>query len=376
VSGYLNELALLVLTAHAVTVALSRYGRPVLLRWLRAAVIGAVLVIPVVVVSARETGAVTWISRPDPASLGLLFHDYFGATAAAAAALIICVIAALLPALPGEPAPAAPGEPARAARAWWRSGGISVQSVAAPLLIVPAVLLIAESLVARPFYVDRYVLYGEAGAALLAAAGAYRIGQWLTHLASARPASSGPVASGSVASGSVASGSVASGSAGSRPASPARVLVAAPAAILVACCLVFQLSAQRLDRTPASREFDFGGPSRFIAAHARPGDGVLYLGAFYRKAALGYPADYTRLTDFGLAVSPAASGTFQGIDKNFQQLTPLMLHYQRIWTVGRPPQASFPPGLIRGESRELIANYTRTRHATFRGVIVTLWIRN
>src|SRR6202020_3684625 len=100
--------------------------------------------------------------------------------------------------------------------AWWR-GGISVQSVAAPLLILPAALLIAESLVARPFYVDRYVLYGEAGAALLAGAGAYRIGQWL------------------------------------RAWLRWPALVAVPGVILVVSALVFQLGAQRFERTPASR---------------------------------------------------------------------------------------------------------------------------
>lgn len=68
---------------------------------------------------------------------------------------------------------------------------MTLAPVALPLLIVPAALLVAESVVAHSLYVDRYVLYGEAGAALLAGAGAARAGRWLTGLCPARPAGPG-----------------------------------------------------------------------------------------------------------------------------------------------------------------------------------------
>jgi mannosyltransferase len=328
VSGYLNELALLVLTAHAVTVLLARPGWAAARRWAVAAAVGAVLVAPVVVVSSREASAVTWIARPDRASLTLQFHDYFGNRPEISAVLIICIVIALLP----------PLRRGGAAPAWWR-GGISVQSVAAPLMILPAALLIAESLAARPFYVDRYVLYGEAGAALLAGAGAYRVGQWLR--------------------------------AGLRwPA-----LVAVPGVILVVGALVFQLGGQRFERTPASRMFDFGGSSRFVGEHARAGDGVLYFGAFFRKASLGYPDDFRKVSDFGVAISPRASGTFQGINRPFSALRPLMLRYQRIWVVGQPPQEARPAGLMKSESQELRQNFTQAARARFHGITVSLWVK-
>jgi mannosyltransferase len=327
VSGYLNELALLILTAHLVTVALARPGWPVLRRWAIAGAVGAVLVAPVVAVSSREAGAVTWIARPDRASLTLQFHDYFGVKPEIAAALIICVVIALLPPLRRGGAPA-----------WWR-GGITVQSVAAPLMIVPVVLLVAESLVARPFYVDRYVLYGEAGAALLAGAGLYRAGQWLR--------------------------------AGLRwPA-----VVAVPGVVVLACALVLQFGAQRFERTPASRLFDFGGPSVFVAEHARPGDAVLYFGAFFRKASLGYPADFRNVADVGLAITPRASGTFQGVNRPFSALRPRLLRYERVWVVGQVPHSGRPPGLMRSESAEILANYHQAARARFHGITVTLWVR-
>ena len=328
VSGYLNELALLVLTAHVVTVLLARPGWPAIRRWAVAGAVGAVLVAPVVIVSSRETGAVTWIPRPDATSLLLQYHDYFGPRPLVSAALIICVVAALLP----------PLQRGGAVPAWWR-GGVSVPSVAAPLLILPAALLITESLVARPFYVDRYVLYGEAGAALLAGAGLYRIGRWLAAGLRWRP------------------------------------LLAVPGVIVLAVVLVVQLGAQQFDRTPVSREFDFGGPSRYVGAHARAGDGVLYLGSFFRKASLGYPADFRKVTDFGLAVTPRASGTFQGINKPFSELRPVMLRYPRVWVVGVVPRAGLPSRLMRSESQELLRYFTKARQEPFHGMAVTLWIR-
>ena len=59
-------------------------------------------------------------------------------------------------------------------------------AVAAPMLVMPGGLLFVESLVGHPLYVDRYVLYGEAGAAMLAGAGVYRTGRWLAGALSRR----------------------------------------------------------------------------------------------------------------------------------------------------------------------------------------------
>ena len=97
VAGYLNELALLMLTAHLVTVLLARYGRAALRHWAVAGITAAVLVAPLAVVSAREDKAVNWIPRPGPGAIRVLFHDYFGATTGIAVLLFLCAVAALLP---------------------------------------------------------------------------------------------------------------------------------------------------------------------------------------------------------------------------------------------------------------------------------------
>lgn len=338
--GYLNEMSLLVLAAHAVTVLLARYGQPAVERWLWAAGGGAALVAPLVLLSIKEHAALGWVSPPDLTDLRVLVQDYFGAETVAAGLLVICAVLALLPPpgtwrwLPGGAAPGAEPEPA-----WWRSGGVSLPSVAAPLLVLPAAILMIESILLRPLYVDRYVLYGEAGAALLAGAGLYRIGRWL-------------------------------GDTSGRP-----TLVWLPGVIVCLSVLVLQLAPQHHVRRPGSRRYDYGGPSRYVGANARPGDGILFFGKFYRKAKLGYPGDFLDTSDFAQAASPLQVGNFQGRDKPVGVTLPLMLGYRRIWVYGARPSLRRPEAELRAESRVLLRRYTLVRQRQFHGILVTLWQR-
>jgi mannosyltransferase len=339
--GYLNEMSLLVLAAHAVTVLLARYGQPTVERWLWAAGGGAALVAPLVLLSIQEHAALGWVSPPDLTDLRVLVQDYFGAETVAAGLLVICAVLALLPPpgtwrwLPGgaKQADAEPEPP------WWRSGGVSLPSVAAPLLVLPAAILMIESILLRPLYVDRYVLYGEAGAALLAGAGLYRIGRWL-------------------------------GDTSGRPA-----LVWLPGVIVCLCVLALQLAPQHHVRRPGSRRYDYGGPSRYVAANARPGDGILFFGKFYRKAKLGYPGDFRKTSDFAQAASPLQVGNFQGRDKPADVTLPVMLRYRRIWVFGARPSLWRPEAALRAESTELLRRYTPIRQRQFHGILVTLWLR-
>jgi mannosyltransferase len=339
--GYLNELSLAVLSAHAVTLLLSRCFRPVARRWITAAVVSVVLVAPLLVLSQHESGVVDWITRPGLAGLRLLGEDYFGVTVAGAALVALCVLAALLPARGRMPV-----------SAWQADGGpVPLAAVALPLLIVPAGLLMLESLVAaQPLYVDRYVLYGEAGAALLAGAGLVRTGRWLAAV---------------------------------WPGGPARrrALLWLPGALASVAVLLVQLTPQQQIRTPESRMYDFGGPSRYIGANARLGDGVLFFSGFYRKAKLGYRADFRNTTDFALALPPVQVGNFQGLNRRVPVTVGLMSQYRRIWVVGRTPASLLAPDAIRlaagevPESKVLESQFTMTAEQQFRGITVTLWVR-
>jgi len=337
--GYLNEMSLLVLAAHAVTVLLARHGRRAARHWMVTSAGSVVLAGPLIAVSIKEDGALSWVSRPGLRDVWILYHDYFGATIWAPVLLAACAAVALLPsrgARSGPPGrtPAAPA----AGAAWWR-GGISLPSVAAPLLFVPAALLMTGSLIGPPLYVDRYVLYGEAGAALLAAAGVHRIGRWLAQ-ASHRPR-----------------------------------IAWAPGAVVCVGTLLLQLAPQHQVRTPASREYNFGGPAFYLAAHARPGDGVLFFGPFYRKAELGYPAQFRATRDIAEAVSPAVARPFKGIDKPFAAVRPRMLAGQRIWVLGMRPSAALPAGPEREESAVLQRYFSRTVVRGYRGMWLTEWVR-
>ncbi len=348
-AGYLNEMALLMLAAHLVTVLLARYGRQVLRHWFIAAAVGALLVTPLALISAREANAVGWIPYPHLWMLKVLFHDYFGPVDLAAVLLFCCAVAAVLPPISWKEATAKPAAGPAAANGdeagppelpWWRTGGVSLPSVAAPLLVLPGSLLLLESLIARPLYVDRYVLYGEAGAALLAGGGIYRIGRWLSSI------------------------------------TDKRVLLVVPGVLICALTLGLQLRNQHDVRTAGARLFNFGGPSRYVAAHAHSGDGILYFTEFFRKAELGYPQDFTKVTDFSLARSPAVTGTFTGTDKPISTVRSLMLGYRRIWVLGRAPTAAVPAGYLRDEKLWLVSHFTLVHEVRFKGVIVSLWVRS
>ena len=349
ISSYLNELALMVLSAHLVTVLLARYGRRVFEHFFVAAVISGLVVAPLVLLSVRERSAVGWIPRPDLEQVGILFHDYFGGTGHAVVPFIVFAFAlvALLPPRGWRSRRASRDE---AAAAWWERPGVSLQSVALPLVTLPAGLLMLESLVAHPLYVDRYVLYGEAGGALLAGAGCYRAGQWLWQQA---------------------------GRWLRRPANPPRLaaLLVVPGLAVCLCALLLNLGPQQRGRTPQSRQYDFGTPSFYVGAHARPGDGILFFNSFYRKARLGYPADYRNVTDFALAVSPERAGNYNGVDKTFAAVEPVMLRYQRIWVLGRLPSAGVSNQSIRAEGELLLSSYRPAFERQYKGMILSLWVR-
>jgi hypothetical protein len=174
---------------------------------------------------------------------------------------------------------------------------------------------------------------------LLAGAGAYRLGQWLA-VGDRRP-----------------------------------YLAWIPGAAVCVLALALQLGPQHAIRTPQSRQFDFGGPSQYVAARAQPGDGVLYSDTLFRKAELGYPGDFRKTIDFAVARTPMQAGNFRGTDKAFSVTRPLMLGFRRIWVIGARPSPSASPALFRQESAVLQRDFSLAASHRFRGIIVTLWIR-
>jgi mannosyltransferase len=341
VGGYLNEMALLALAAHAITIVLSRAGWRTARHWAVTAVLSIALVTPLLVLSGLQHASASWIGRPGAYQVRLLYHDYFGATVISALLVGACAVVALLPPALGwqRRGSTAAGVSAKPWSPWRRVGEVSLPTVAVPLLLFPAGLLLAESLITQPLYQDRYVEYGEAGAALLAGAGAYRIGRWLA--AAAR-----------------------------RPE-----LAVVPGLAVCLCVPLLQLGAQRGERTPESRSFNFGGPSFFVGNHAHRGDGVLFMDSFFRKAELGYPDEFRKTSDIALAVSPASAASYLGANKPFSAIRPLMLRHRRIWVLGDLPSMRLQAGTLRDESLLLQHDFRRAVVRSFKGIWLTLWVR-
>ncbi|MGA6173765.1 glycosyltransferase family 39 protein [Streptomyces sp. NPDC012600] len=247
----LHEFAVLGLIAHGTTVALSRKAlRP----WAVTAAAVAAGLSPLALFSATQSGQVAWIGAPDASDLGV-----FAATALLGTAC------------------------ARLGRATIRRP-VSLPTLALPLLILPAGLLLALSLL-RPLYVDRYVLYGSIGLALL-------IGAALDRL-------------------------------------PSRATVATVSLVAATVALLpFGLQL----RTPESRSDDVNAVAEAVREMSAPGDGLVFTPA-RRAWVLANPGAYAHLDDLALASSPAASGTLFGTEVAPAEIRARMLAAPRIVAV-------------------------------------------
>ncbi|MGY6021443.1 glycosyltransferase family 39 protein [Streptomyces spinosirectus] len=229
----LHEFAVLALVAHLVPLP----GRA---RRTGALVLTAVCVClaPLAVLSMRQSDQVAWIGGAGAGALA-----GFGGVAALG---IGC--AALLR----------------------RSGGGDLPAVALPLLLLPPLLLLLLSL-AKPLYVDRYVLYAQAGTALLLGAALDRL--------------------------LLAGGRI-----------RATAILVVGASVLALLPVTFTL------RTPPSRTDDVTAVAAAVRTAGRGADGILYLPARRRVWSLPDPAPFRTLHDLALDRTPSASHTLYGTE--------------------------------------------------------------
>jgi mannosyltransferase len=283
VTCWLHEFAVLLLLAHAVTLALTRMPWTVWRGW--AAVAGAVVValVPVVLVSRAQSAQLAWLREPGTHSAEWLAREFLGQSGGV---YRTCLALAVL------------GASGTLGRRGEPTGG----AVALPLLLVPPAALMAASLF-TPLYVDRYVLYALAGAPLLAALGAEQLvraaGEWLCH---ALP----------------------------RPRSP---LVTATGALAVVLALVLQLPVLRADRHADTRPDNLAALAAIAARELRPGDPVLFLPAQARSTALAYPAGFRGTRDVALARPAAESGTLYGREVGERTLRSRLAGLGRVWVI-------------------------------------------
>ncbi|MFF5494465.1 glycosyltransferase family 39 protein [Streptomyces aquilus] len=279
-AGWLHEFALLVLLAHAVTLwrggRHGTHGR----RWLAVSLAAVAAVSPLAVISAGQAAAqLDWLAPP-----GL--NDWFGYALPAAVAI---TLARLLRRHRGQRA---------AART------VSMSAVGLPLLIVPAGFLLTVSLV-HPWYVDRYVLYGMAGLALL-------VGPALRY-------------------------GLASLTAEPDPRRRHRRLKTTIAGGLAATCALTALYWQ--DRLPSSRTDTVESYWGLTATAPGQKEPVLFQPARRRVWILARPTVFGPLDDIALQQSPQTSGTLYGIEAAPHVIRHRMLQHPQLTVLrDRPGQ--------------------------------------
>lgn len=293
----LHEFAFLAVLAHAVAALTARAPGGVLRAWGAAAGGVAVGLAPLAVISAGQTEQVAWIAPPDALTwLGVV----------AVAALVLACAATV---------------------------GGPVASVALPLALVPTAALLLLSPVASLF-VDRYVVYSDAGLALLTGAALHSA--W-------------------------------------RRGVPLRAGAAAVAAVAAATLLV--PVGQHL-RSPESRQDDLAAVAAAVRASSAPGDGLLFAPARRRVWTLSGAPAYRGLTDLALRADPRASHTLYGTELPPAAIRARMLDARRIIVLHDPPGQPLDESRAERVKRATLrTDFERCATTGVHGARVTLYAR-
>lgn len=305
--GLLNWLSLLILPAHLATLLWTRARRGTWVRWAVASTLAVAVVAPLILFSRRQSDQVSWIPP-------LTWHMLIGPA--------ILLALGCLGALLDRP----------------RTRRLSVAAVALPLLAVPQLCLLGLSLV-RPLFLDRYVLFGMLGLALL-------IG---TALGTAVRAT--------------------------RPRFPRTSLWLVPAVVAVAVAALLPQSLAK--RSPASRVDDVLAIAEDVRRLKEGGDAVVFLPAARRDTALVSPGHFTGLRDIALAESPVASGTLKGEEADPARIRSAMLAQHRILLVTDAADVARPVSNERDRAKTAVLreHFTVVADEQVRGRRVTVYER-
>ncbi|QFQ98815.1 hypothetical protein F9278_24575 [Streptomyces phaeolivaceus] len=297
VCALLNWLSLLILPAHAATLLWTRASRATWVRWGGASAVATAGVLPLILFSRRQSGQVSWIPP-------LTWHMLIGPA-------VLLAIGALGAVLDRS-----------------RAGRLSVTAVGLPLLAVPQLGLLGLSLV-HPLFLERYVLFGMLGLALL-------VGAALD--AAVR---------------------------GVRPRFPRAASWFVP--VVVAVAVVALLPHSLAKRSPASRIDDVLATAVDVRRLKQPGDAVLFAPSARRDTALVSPDDFAGLRDIALARSPAESGTLKGVESDAARIRAAMLAERRILLVTDTPGAGRSPSGVRDRVKAAVLEEHFTVVAEERG---------
>jgi len=277
--GILNIFGLLLIPAHAVTVAL-RYRREkggqgakaLAIEWLVAAVAGVLLSGPLLVLGFEQRGQVAWIAH-NQSSSGL--YTLVTLSGSALVTVVVAGVIAIALILSSEAGRATP-----ARRAAWRW---QLSELSLPWLLVPPVLLVGASVVS-PIYTSRYVLMCIPAAALIGGMAVVALGRVV-----------GPVA--------------------------------------LALVLIAGLTNQVAQRQPYGHFDNVRALDRIVAAHAQPGDVVLYTNPNAESFGAAYSYGLGKLPDIAQKQAANPSGTLAGTSVSLATLRSRLTHASRVWVV-------------------------------------------
>jgi mannosyltransferase len=291
--GLGNLFALLLVLAHAVTLAWSRreyrVGRGFVLGWATAVAAALILVSPVAVVGYSQLRQIRWIKPPNVSSL-LSVERLVGdpllfvlVLAIVASAVVVRTKSAGTRSVGAGPAS---GGSRRSVH--WPAG---LLSMALPWLLLPPAILLTASVI-HPVYNFRYIVYCIPAAALLIGAALAALGRY-----------AGPVA-----------------------------LV-----VIVLGGLPSQLAERRAD----GHDVDIRRADHLVARQERPGDALLNIsdqagprkGTGERTLEGAYPYGLARLRDISAGASPQQSATLGGTYASAAVIRQRLTHVTRLWVV-------------------------------------------
>jgi mannosyltransferase len=315
--GLLDLAALLLAGTHGISLLLARRrGRPVarlgpgrglpagvLWRWSAACAAAAIVMSPILVFSARQSGQLDWVQPPNLNSLLGLLQGFAGTTALIGMAVVLGVLGTT------------------GGLGLRRGGGLTLPVVCLPWFSLPPAVVMTVSLV-HPFYVFRYILFSLPGLVIVEAAGLV----WLVALTRRLLARRWP----------------------------ARRAVRwsfVPSAILAVLFVAAVAGPQAATRQGSSRADNLRTIASILTARERPGDAILYLPRLTAVIGRAYPGPFDKLRDIGQQAGPVASGTLLGVPASPAVVAARLRGVHRLWTVEwvhpLAPDSVPPPSLVR-----------------------------
>jgi mannosyltransferase len=274
--GLLNVFALLLIPAHAVTVALrcrgggtDRSARALARGWLAAAAAAMVVLSPLLVLAWKQRGQISWLrggAEVTPSSVERLI----GTLPMFLAVAVVLVIAIVIGARAGRD---------RLRAAW--PGMLLMLCV--PWVALPAGILLGISAV-DPMYTFRYILFCAPAAALLGGTALAALGRAL--------------------------GTV---------------------ALVTIAALAFH--AQVGNRLPDGHGDNIRQADQIVAMNMRPGDTVLYTNVNAETFGTAYPFGLGQLRDVAIGQPPDPSATLAGTNVPQAVLRRRLAHVSRLWVV-------------------------------------------